>query len=90
MNTPEQAEAIRVVEKTMAILKEKGWCIWTCFYLDNDKIIVAADGFQLPMLKPEYPVYTVKELSELSDKDLSTIKLVHAAKKMTGVTVQNG
>jgi hypothetical protein len=81
MNTPEQSEATRTAERTREALKSKGWCVWTCFHLDGDKIIVAADEYQLPM-DAKYPVYTESELKELFDKDISTIKLVHHAKKL--------
>jgi hypothetical protein len=81
MNTPEEAEATRTVEQTREALKSKGWCIWTCFNLDNEKIIVAADGYQMSM-NSKYPVYTESELKELADASIESIKLIHHAKKM--------
>jgi hypothetical protein len=87
MNNIFESEAIRTAEQTREILKEKGWCIWSCRNLDRDKIIVAADGYQMPMMETDYPIYTLSELEELSKKDLSTIKLVHQAKKIGGAKV---
>ena len=87
MNTPEEAEATRTAERTREALKSKGWCIWACFHLDGDKIIVAADGYQLPIY-PKYPVYTESELKELGDASIESIKLIHQAKKIApGVQV---
>ena len=80
MNTPEEVEAIRVVERTREEIKKKGWCIWTCKNLDNDKIIVAADNYQFSM-DVKYPVYTLSEIEDLAEKTEKYIRFIHTAKK---------
>jgi hypothetical protein len=83
MNTLEQSEAIRTVERTMEALNNKGWCVWTCSNLDNERIFVVQSQFSILHLPHNnYPVYTVDELKELSEASIESIKLIHAAKKI--------
>lgn len=90
MNSIDLTEATKTAEQTREILKDKGWCYWKCYNLDGDIIIVAADGFQLPMMNIKYPVYTMSEINELSNADINAIRIVHQAKKlMPGAVVKS-
>ncbi len=86
---PQPAEA--VAERTRELLAIRGWCLWKCSALGGGIIAVVLDE-NVEGVPGGYPVYTMAELEELCQDDVSeaTLRLVHEAKKLVGAEVITG
>ena len=90
-SAPEQKTEFRIVrtiedpqdiaDETRKRLRAKGWLVWTCTKLDNDRIVIVRDetvgGYPQGL-----PVYTEAELKQFDELTLGTIRRIHAIKKL--------
>ena len=72
--------------RTSELLGERGWCLWQCWLLDGD-VIVVVDETIARDVPSGYPVYLLTELYQLEKADEPTIRLIHEAKKLGGAVV---
>ena len=76
----EEEDAARdLIHKSLRIIEEKGFVLWKCRNLNNDLVVIIKDNKTLNYPRG-YPVYTLKELKEISGMGDSTIKLIHRIK----------
>ena len=68
-----------VVSKTLELIKERGWAMWKCAALNNDRVIIVKDN-RVRDYPSGYPVYTLDELDEIAGMAPGTLKLVHQVK----------
>lgn len=82
------AQAQEVARCTRELLVMQGWCLWKCSTLSGDIIAVVLDE-DVQEVPEGYPIYTVGELEELCQDDISdsTLRLVQEAKKLAGAKV---
>ncbi len=80
--------AQHVADRTKRLLHRRGWCLWWCQAFGGEHIIIARDEKVLS-IPQGYPVYTQAELERLFSHDvkLSTLRLIHEAKRIMGAWV---
>ncbi len=85
---PDTFLAEETARRTRELLVSQGWCLWKCSALGREVIAVVLDE-NVEGAPEGYPVYTVAELEELCQGDVSesTLRLVHEAKKLAGAKV---
>jgi hypothetical protein len=76
-------EADEVGKKSVKLLERRGWVVWKCHELNDDKITIVES--RLNSHPTKYPVYTLGELKVLCES--AGFKLVHEAVKQ-GFTVE--
>ena len=69
----------QVSEKSMQLLENRGYVVWQCSELNNEKIVIVRSRLNK---YPQYPSYTIPELRRLCES--SSIKLAHEAVKLGG------
>lgn len=79
-------EAVRLADNTRQCLKNDGYCIWQCANLDDDRILVINNSFDILKLPEkvvalDLPVYTLQEIESLYDCNEWSLTMIHAAKK---------
>jgi hypothetical protein len=80
-----EQDALETVSHTMEIIKENGFCLWTCHQLGGAVICIVKDpGASYPR---GYPLYTIDELLLLSNTNLWTERMVLEAKRVAGAVV---
>lgn len=74
--------------RTRELLATRGWCLWGCSALGREVIAVVLDD-GVEGVPGGYQVYTVAELEELCQDDISeaTLRMIHEAKKIAGARV---
>jgi hypothetical protein len=92
-------QAREVVERSVLLIGEQGYCLWTCKNLSGSVICVVDDStppvarlFDDPGMKKrvamtQYPVYTLDELSMLAQANDWTQRMVLEAKLCTEAVV---
>ena len=82
------ARAEEVARHTREFLATQGWCLWKCSVLGGEIIARVLDE-NVEGVPGGYPVYTIVELEELCQGDISeaTLRLVHEAKRIAGAVV---
>jgi hypothetical protein len=82
-NTPVQMtwdDGEKVVQETLAQIKQKGWCLWQLRNLKGQKICLIRNN-EAQNYPAEYPAFSLEELEMLPDDvRLSTLKLIIIAK----------
>jgi hypothetical protein len=82
LSTP-QSRAEKVAARTRELLDTRGWCIWRCSALNNEKIMILRDE-SVTDAPIGYPIYLEKELEVIGDMNDWSIRIVHKAKKLAG------
>lgn len=75
--------AIRVAELTEYWLEKRGWIIWECSKLNNDRVVIARDE-TVKGYPPGLVVFTDFELKKIADVPDATFRLIYEAKKNAG------
>lgn len=75
-----EVKARQVADVSQHWLETRGWVVWECSMLNNDRIVIVQDEL-VTGYPPGLPVYTDFEMKKVADMPLATIRLVHAAKK---------
>jgi DNA repair ATPase RecN len=82
------SKAQEVARCTREHLASRGWCLWRCRALGDEVIVVVRDE-NVKGMPQGYAVYTEEELEKLFSGGVSdsTLRLVHAAKKVAGAVI---
>ena len=80
----DEDEAKRVSDKSMMLLEQNGYVIWKCKELNGDRITITISRVSAGTPR-KYPVYTVKELRTLCNREsMKDILFIHEAVKLGG------
>jgi hypothetical protein len=77
------ARAEKVAARTRELLDTRGWVIWKCSLLNDEKVLIVRDE-SVTDAPTGYPVYLEKELETIGDMTDWSVRMVHQAKKLAG------
>jgi len=78
-----------VAQRTRELLDTRGWCIWQCHSLNEEKVVIIRHE-DITGYPAGYAVYTELELFRFSElENASNLRLIHEAKKLAGATVMS-
>jgi hypothetical protein len=92
-------QARDIVNRTVLLIEEQGYCLWTCQQLDGTVICLVKDvtlpdaglfediGARKRLAMDSYPVYTIEELEMLGQASIWTDWMVLEVKRLTGAVV---
>lgn len=73
-------KARRLAARTRELLDTKGWCVWECPRLNNDRLVIIRDEM-VKGYPPGLSVYTEFDLERVGEMSEGTFRLFHEAKK---------